>query len=127
MHVQVDEARSHDQSLQIERLIGGAVSRARPGDLRHTSIAQHHVGRRVVSLRGIDQAPASQQQRAHRLPPNNDARIAMRTFTPFSTCSSTTDCGQSATSSVISMPRIIGPGCMTSASLLASRSRDIVS
>ena len=44
----------------------------------------------------------------------------MRTFTPFSTCSRTTDCLQSATSSVISMPRIIGPGCITSASFFAS-------
>ena len=41
---------------------------------------------------------------------------AMRTATPISTCSRMTDCTPSATSESISMPRFIGPGCITSAS-----------
>ena len=41
---------------------------------------------------------------------------AMRTARPLVTCSSTHDCGPSATAGSISRPRIIGPGCSTSAS-----------
>ena len=52
---------------------------------------------------------------------------AMRTATPLVTCSSTQDCGPSATSGVISMPRFIGPGCRTSASGLARFSRSAFS
>ena len=39
----------------------------------------------------------------------------MRTATPLATWRSTTDRGRSATSSAISTPRFIGPGCMTRA------------
>ena len=44
---------------------------------------------------------------------------------PCDTCSSIADCGPSATSPVISSPRIIGPGCITSGfgANCASRSR----
>ena len=126
VHMQVDEARSHNQSFYVQRLIG-PIRFARLGNLHHEAIAQHHVGRRIQPSRGVNQMSALQQHRAHRFPPNSVARIAMRTFTPFSTCSSTTDCPQSATSSVISMPRIIGPGCITIASCLASFSFAAVS
>ena len=40
----------------------------------------------------------------------------MRTATPLRTWSRITDCGPSATSEAISMPRFIGCGCMTMAS-----------
>ena len=40
---------------------------------------------------------------------------AMRTATPFATCSVMTAFGRSATSPAISTPRFIGPGCMISA------------
>src|ERR1700722_5563164 len=48
---------------------------------------------------------------------------AMRMATPFVTCSAMTDCGPSATSLVISSPRIIGPGCITMACGAQSSSR----
>ena len=47
----------------------------------------------------------------------------MRTATPLRTWSRITDCGPSATSEAISMPRFIGCGCMTMASGLAFASR----
>ena len=37
----------------------------------------------------------------------------MRTATPLVTCSTMTERSESATSAVISMPRTIGPGCIT--------------
>ena len=52
--------------------------------------------------------------------PSNRKSTAMRTATPLDTWRNTSDRGRSATSSAISTPRFIGPGCMTSAS---SRSR----
>ena len=39
----------------------------------------------------------------------------MRMETPLATCSTTVQRSESATSAVISMPRTIGPGCMTMA------------
>src|SRR6266478_6076952 len=53
-------------------------------------------------------------------------KIAMRTATPLVTCSRTQDCGPSATSGVISMPRFIGPGCKTMASGLHAEHNDDV-
>ena len=49
----------------------------------------------------------------------------MRMVTPLATCSTIVERGESATSAAISMPRFIGPGCMTMASsgILANRSR----
>src|SRR5688572_9682102 len=52
---------------------------------------------------------------------------AMRTATPLRTCSRMTDCGPSATSEEISMPRFMGCGCITMASGLATASRSGVS
>ena len=40
----------------------------------------------------------------------------MRTLTPLATCSTIVERTESATSAAISMPRFIGPGCMTIAS-----------
>ena len=59
-----------------------------------------------------DFAPAGQLR-------DSASSTAMRTATPISTCSRITDCAPSATLESISMPRFIGPGCMTSASGLA--------
>ena len=44
------------------------------------------------------------------------AKIAILIGTPFVTCHKTSDRELSATVSVNSMPRTIGPGCITSAS-----------
>ncbi len=52
---------------------------------------------------------------------------AMRTAIPLLTCSSTHDCGASATSGEISIPRFIGPGCSTMAFGFAWRRRPALS
>src|SRR5438270_4026311 len=67
------------------------------------------------------------RQMHHHATPRHIARMAILTYTPLCTCSSMTDWGPSATSLWISMPRIMGPGCITMASLLASFSRSGVS
>src|SRR5690606_37583208 len=66
-------------------------------------------------------AAAVAGRRRHALPPPGRLRAsasstAMRTATPISTCSRTRLRSPSATRLSISMPRFIGPGCMTSAS-----------
>ena len=55
------------------------------------------------------------------LPPACDM-TAIRTAMPKVTCGRITECEPSATAESISMPRFIGPGCMTMASGLASAS-----
>ncbi len=50
------------------------------------------------------------------IPPATASSTAMRTATPLLTCARITDCGPSATSEEISMPRFIGCGCITMAS-----------
>jgi hypothetical protein len=47
----------------------------------------------------------------------------MRTLTPFATCSWMVERTPSATSGAISMPRTIGPGCMTIASSASACAR----
>ena len=51
---------------------------------------------------------------------------AMRTATPFVTCSVITERGPSATAPSISMPRFIGPGCMTMTSGFAILSLSVL-
>src|SRR5699024_7665155 len=46
-------------------------------------------------------------------PPSKRYSTAIRTATPLVTCSTMTECSSSATSALISIPRFIGPGCMT--------------
>src|SRR5215469_8471233 len=46
-------------------------------------------------------------------PPSSKYRTAIRTLTPFATCSTIVERGESATSAAISTPRFIGPGCIT--------------
>jgi hypothetical protein len=48
------------------------------------------------------------------------SKSAMRTATPFVTCSTMTELDPSARLDSISMPRFIGPGCMTIAAGAAS-------
>jgi hypothetical protein len=58
--------------------------------------------------------------------PNNVSSTAMRTATPLATWRRMHDCAPSATSSVISTPRLIGPGCSTTAPGAARRRRSAV-
>ena len=59
--------------------------------------------------------------------PPSRYKTAIRTATPFVTCSRITDRrGSSATSLAISTPRFIGPGCMMIALLLARANSDAI-
>ena len=58
--------------------------------------------------------------------PSSDHSTAMRTATPFVTCSSTSDRAPCATAGEISTPSFIGPGCMTSTPGAAFLSRSSV-
>src|SRR5512143_2772504 len=145
MAVHVDEARRDDEARAIDRLETVAIRRlvrhART-DRLDSVVDDQHVGPLVERLRRIDHASATQQNRAaHRspappprfadsansgLPPDSKYNTAMRTATPFVTCSRITLKGPSATSESISTPRFIGPGWRMRMSRLArsSRSRD---
>ncbi|SDY71305.1 hypothetical protein SAMN04487939_105140 [Lysobacter sp. yr284] len=59
-------------------------------------------------------------------PLSNASSTAIRAATPLATWVRISDCGPSATSSVISTPRFIGPGCITTASGAARLSRAAV-
>ena len=84
----------------------------------------------AAAMRGMHAVAAAgffvRQCGAHLRPSITASSTAMRTATPLRTWSRITDCGPSATSEAISMPRFMGCGCMTMASglALASRSAD---
>src|SRR5262249_33903046 len=89
-------------------------------------------GRRQEQQAGVEAGDEKQEAVHHaaELPQQRQARpsitassTAMRTATPLLTWLRITDCGPSATSDAISMPRFMGCGCMTMASGLAFASR----
>ena len=96
--------------------------RCRPGSRRGASARSRPAPRLVGS--GTDDGPEGRgrrvrpgrRARSHLPCPSSMKSTAMRTATPLDTWRSTSDCGRSATSSAISTPRFIGPGCMTRAS-----------
>src|SRR5262249_15737313 len=59
--------------------------------------------------------PCSPVPSCSREPLSNRYNTAIRTETPFVTCSTIVDLGESATSAAISTPLFIGPGCITMA------------
>ena len=100
---------------------GGADAALRIAD---HAVGDQHVADAVEIARGIDQAGVGEQDRAAigqhvhafgRLRASASS-TAIRTATPISTCSRISDCAPSATMELISTPRFIGPGCITSAS-----------
>ena len=87
-------------------------------------------------VRDLAHAPARRRPRAAHAPGSGRAEArapasrysrAIRTATPFVTCSVMTDRGSTATSAAISTPSFMGPGCMTTTSGDAARSRSRVS
>ena len=134
VYMDVDEARSDNHSAGIEFFIcnfgmefGGAISATRPSR-SSTSIAMS-----MLAAGSITRPPLINNDpeldldfvcaMSYLALPNAFAKIAIRVGTPLRTSSTITDCGQSATSQVNSIPRITGPGCMTIASFFASRTR----
>src|SRR5204863_9271569 len=75
-----------------------------------------------VQARGRVDQPAPFDQDLHASFPARMLITAIRTAMPKVTCGRITLCLPSATSEAISTPRLIGPGCMTIASGLASAS-----
>ena len=72
-------------------------------------------GRRSGSGRPGRPAPAGRSRRRASAPPRSRYSTAIRTLTPLATCSTMVERTESATSEAISMPRFIGPGCITTA------------
>ena len=79
------------------------------------------VGQFIPAGHGIDDAPVADQQLHAAFPAMVDI-TAMRTAIPKVTCGRITLWLPSATAESISTPRLIGPGCITIASGLASAS-----
>ena len=109
MGVEVDEARQRNQSVGHN---DGADASARGRNLSDHAIVDDQVnGILTVGTHPLD------DDRGHWLnsfaPPSNRYSTAIRTLTPLATCSTMTACALSATSAEISMPRFIGPGCIT--------------
>src|SRR6185312_13513919 len=91
-----------DQAVGQQQVGGLAAERPGPPDQPRL------VGHRCVVQRCVVQRCASD-------PPSSRYRTAIRTLTPLPTCSTIVERTESATSAPISMPRFIGPGCMTMA------------
>src|ERR1700730_14419467 len=133
--------RPHDRQRPAQRDGGIAgdvreTARLRMGRAARRGDAQHELLRVVGDLRNDarpfeeDGAAGAGSHLGHAPPArevSTSASTAMRTATPLRTWSRITDCGPSATSEAISMPRFIGCGCMTMASGRASPKRSRVS
>ncbi len=135
MHVQVYESRSDNQPARVEGLIHPAPDFSCRGNFGHLIVAQQEVVHGVEFLCRVNNKKRfavrfqikCHSSRGGCYRPNAFARIAMRTGIPLATCSRMTDCGPSDTSLVNSIPKIAGPGCITSASRLARRNRSLFS
>ena len=112
--MQVDEARRDHAAGGVEH---GARRSSALAHLDDDTVVDEHVGVRASPVASTTRPPLITTRRdgqATRPPePSSDHRTAMRTATPFATCSVMIDAGPSATSAAISTPRFIGPGCMT--------------
>src|SRR6185437_8582625 len=115
--VNVDESGRDDEALRVQNLGPGAVDLSRRVHRGYPAFGEQQVARRVNTGGGVNQASVADEHRFHRdfFSPSARAIRAMRMGTPLCTCASMTDCGPSATSLVISIPRMIGPGCMMTA------------
>lgn len=115
---QVDQAGHDEAALGIERAVGAEVGRC-AADGEHLAVGDGHVGLAVDARRRIDDAPIGDQD-FHASFPATMLITAMRTAMPNVTCGRITLCRPSTTAESISTPRLIGPGCITIASGLAS-------
>src|SRR5258706_201828 len=130
MHMQIDEAGCNHKARRIQPLkISPEASRL--GDLSDAAVPHQQVLQCIQIMGGIDHAAAADQQwlglNFHDCTSSARAKIAMRTVTPLATCSRIRERPLSAISPVISIPRTMGPGCITSASREASFSRSVLS
>src|SRR5436309_14204908 len=106
--MQVHEARRDDKSASVEDLF--AVRRAAFAGRAHDASRVQDEVQHGINVGGrINYPPADDAQARHSAPPawsppNRRYSSAMRTATPFVTCSSITDCAEYATSGSISTP-----------------------
>ncbi len=126
----VDQAGRDDLAAAVDRLgafrhAGGADALAGFAD---RAVGDQEVADDIEIARRIEDPGVGEQDRAavrqhrfHALGRFRDSAssTAMRMATPISTCSRIRDWAPSATMELISTPRFIGPGCITSASGLA--------
>ena len=112
MHVHVDKARGDDHPGGVKDL---EASRVQIGANRDDAPVLHgHIGHRVMPARRIHHTAIFDAKTAHSgYAPITFSNTAIRTATPFSTWFKITDRCESATSLEISLPRLIGPGCIT--------------
>jgi len=94
------------------------------GPVKRSSRAERAKAPHLLQLRTLALRPRGARERRLRARhPSNVSSTAIRAATPLATWRRIHDCGPSATSSVISTPRFIGPGCSTTASVDARRRR----
>src|SRR6185369_4822411 len=115
---EVDQTRRHDEPARIEAAVGSKLARrgARGDDAAR---GDGQVAGFVASRGGVQQ-PSVADEDVHASFPEMMDITAMRTAMPKVTCGRMTLWRPSATEESISTPRLIGPGCMTMASGLAS-------
>src|SRR5690606_26489136 len=121
---EVDQAGADAKPAGVQ-FVGGCEAGWLLAERPDTAVGNEDIGHRVEAAGRIEHPAAANDQSAHAASPvacmANDI-TAMRTAMPFVTCGRITERGPSATAESISTPRLIGPGCMTMASGLASAS-----
>src|SRR5262249_8137017 len=131
MYMKVDESWSDEQTSRLQHCLSAFGNLAYVVDCSDLSTFNQQIATTHLACSG-DQSAAGDQQRASTCgvvlasqarPPSARSRMALRTATPLRTCSSTSERALSATSLVSSIPRTIGPGCITNASSGASAMR----
>ena len=110
---QIDQSRANNHSRCVDGAVGMEIGRRRSNGC-NLSGRNENVLDLVDCTAGIDDAAALDLD-LHAFPARMDI-TAMRTAMPNVTCGRITDCRPSATLDSISMPRFIGPGCITIAS-----------
>ena len=115
----------HDQSAGIDRLIGNETPRGCT-DRGDAPVDDVHVLPCIDAVLRVDQTAVCNQN-VHTFAPASILITAILTAMPKVTCGRITECFPSATLESISIPRFIGPGCITIASGLACASFSSVS
>ena len=121
---QINQAGRDHQAARVDRAVGAEVGRHR-ADGNDPAAGNGHIPE-LVAARGWIDHPAAVDQDFHASFPAMIDITAMRTAMPNVTCGKITLRAPSATADEISTPRLIGPGCITIASGLASASLSAV-
>ena len=126
VRVEIDEPRRNHQSRGSHQH-GSIRSSEIRSNLGDPPIDNQHVKPFIKPGSRINHTPAMDQDAAHEPPRISRKSTAIRTARPAETCASIRLCGPCATSTAISTPSFIGPGCITIASGDANATRSAVS